>query len=130
MSKPLTDSDVKQLLRLDVVDDIINGRISYSPEFRAEAVQRWQNGETPQEIFRSKGLDPALIGRKRIERCMSRWTEGLTRKTVRRVKTKSSRPTYQDLKKQVQKMKLENVMLKVKVEQLQAVLDAMENRKR
>lgn len=117
MSKPLTDHDVKQLLKLDAVDDVQNGRIVYSPDFRDQVVKRYLDGESPAEIFRSNGLDPSLIGRKRIERCVSRWTEGLPRHTIH-TPSDADRPSYTELKKQLERARLENVMLKVELGRL------------
>ena len=34
---------------------------------------RYNAGESPAAIFREAGLDPKLIGYKRIERCIARW---------------------------------------------------------
>ena len=34
---------------------------------------RYHAGESPVELFREAGLDPSLIGYKRIERCFARW---------------------------------------------------------
>lgn len=117
MGKQLTEADVKRLLRLDAVDSVINGRIAYSPEFKDEAIRRYLDGETPNEIFRSFGLDPELIGRKRIERCMSRWTEGMPRRSIR-TPTGKERLTYKELKRQLEKAKLENIMLKAELGKL------------
>ncbi|MDR1355483.1 MAG: hypothetical protein LBJ43_04425 [Propionibacteriaceae bacterium] len=36
---------------------------------------RYQAGEKPSVIFAAAGLDPALIGYKRVERAISRWKE-------------------------------------------------------
>ncbi|WP_318793190.1 hypothetical protein, partial [Bifidobacterium longum] len=41
--------------------------------FKREAVTRYRRGESPVRIFREAGLDPRLIGNKRIERCIARW---------------------------------------------------------
>ena len=35
--------------------------------------ERDRRGDSPAVIFREAGLDSAVIGYKRIERCMSRW---------------------------------------------------------
>lgn len=51
------------------------GRITYTREFRDDVVRRYMRGERPVTIFRSWGLDPKLVGHKRIERCIARWKE-------------------------------------------------------
>ena len=51
----------------------IRTRITYTDSFKREAVTRYRRGESPVRIFREAGLDPRIIGNKRIERCIARW---------------------------------------------------------
>ncbi|MBW3081565.1 hypothetical protein [Bifidobacterium saguinibicoloris] len=48
-------------------------RIRYTDEFKIESLRSYFNGESPVQIFRKAGLDSALIGNKRVERCFARW---------------------------------------------------------
>ena len=50
-------------------------RIIYAPWFIDECIRRYKAGEGPVAIFRSHGLGPDIIGRKRIERCIARWRD-------------------------------------------------------
>lgn len=72
--------------RLTVEDGIILGRsaiveqvnvrnntIRFTLGFQREFISRYRAGEPPIDIFRSHGVTPELIGRKRIERCTARW---------------------------------------------------------
>ncbi|OZG69535.1 HTH domain-containing protein [Bifidobacterium eulemuris] len=61
------------LLTLPAVADVSEYRIHYSPEFRKQFLRRYRAGESPVALFREAGLDPKIIGRKRIERCTNRW---------------------------------------------------------
>lgn len=66
--------EVHYLRSLPAVRDVRNNRtILYSDEFKRECLSRYYAGETPSSIFRRAGLDPMLIGSKRIERCIARW---------------------------------------------------------
>lgn len=65
--------EVEYLQSLPAVKRVINGRIIYDGAFKRECVRRYRNGESPSRIFRDAGLDPDLIGSKRIERCVARW---------------------------------------------------------
>ena len=65
--------EVEFLESLPAVERVVNGRIVYSDEFKRECLRRYNAGESPSEIFRRSGLDTALIGYKRIERCFARW---------------------------------------------------------
>ena len=46
---------------------------THTDSFKREAVTRYRRGESPVRIFREAGLDPRIIGNKRIERCIARW---------------------------------------------------------
>ena len=65
--------EIAYLTSLPAVSGVSSGRIRYTEEFRVECMRRYENGDSPVRIFRDAGLSPALIGYKRIERCISRW---------------------------------------------------------
>lgn len=66
----------QEILRsLPAVAEVTATRIYYTAAFRQEALARYEEGGSPVEIFREAGLDPKLIGYKRIERCFARWRE-------------------------------------------------------
>ena len=54
---------------------ITSKRITYTDDFKRYCVTRYNKGASPVRLFREAGLDPALIGYKRIERCFARWRE-------------------------------------------------------
>lgn len=64
------------LMSLPAVADVTAQRIRYSDQFRVECMVRYAAGESPTALFREAGLDPELIGYKRIERCIARWKRG------------------------------------------------------
>lgn len=63
------------LASLPAVESVSTSRIRYSDRFRVEAMCRYNAGESPSAIFREAGLDPKLIGYKRVERCIARWKQ-------------------------------------------------------
>ena len=65
--------EIEYLESLPAVERVVNGRIVYADDFKRECIRRYRAGESPSEIFRRSGLDAALIGNKRIERCIARW---------------------------------------------------------
>lgn len=77
MSRAFTPEEQAYLASLSAVQSVSESTITYAPEFRATCMDRYYAGESPTEIFRSEGLDPALIGGKRIERCVSRWRHSI-----------------------------------------------------
>lgn len=71
--------EIRYLQSLPAVANVTPTRISYTKAFRDECMYRYWNGESPVEIFRRAGLDSALIGYKRIERCFARWRKEYSR---------------------------------------------------
>ena len=63
------------LASLPAVESVSTSRIRYSDRFRVEVMCRYNAGESPSAIFREAGLDPKLIGYKRVERCIARWKQ-------------------------------------------------------
>lgn len=61
------------LASLPAVESVSALHIRYADSFRIEVMCRYNAGESPAAIFREAGLDPKLIGYKRIERCIARW---------------------------------------------------------
>ncbi len=63
------------LASLPAVRSVSASHIRYTDQFRVECMCRYDAGESPSSIFREAGLDPKLIGYKRVERCIARWKE-------------------------------------------------------
>ncbi|OXN00282.1 hypothetical protein Tam10B_1505 [Bifidobacterium vansinderenii] len=72
-------SDLSYLQSLPAVKRVsVTGgrlRITYEEGFRRMVARRYRAGDSPARIFREAGLDSALIGYKRIERCIARWRD-------------------------------------------------------
>lgn len=64
------------LRSLPAVDMVTDTRIYYTSEFRRDAMRQYGAGGSPAQIFRDAGLDPKIIGYKRIERAIARWKSG------------------------------------------------------
>ncbi|OZG65646.1 HTH domain-containing protein [Bifidobacterium eulemuris] len=76
MARQLFSSRTRKALEsLDAVVSVSAARITYSEDFRKECMRRYAQGESPAAIFREAGLDPKIIGYKRIERCIARWRD-------------------------------------------------------
>lgn len=72
-SRSFSRVEIRYLRSLPAVASVTSTRITYSDAFRASATARYLAGESPVKIFREAGLDPQLIGYKRIERAFARW---------------------------------------------------------
>lgn len=73
--REFTRKERAYLMSLPAVLSISGRRIYYAPEFRDDCLHRYEHGESPVAMFREAGLDPKLIGYKRIERCFARWRQ-------------------------------------------------------
>ena len=67
--------EIKYLKSLSAVAEATAKRITYTDDFKRYCVVHYNEGASPVRMFREAGLDPALIGYKRIERCIARWRE-------------------------------------------------------
>lgn len=68
-----SDEEVAYLKTLPAVADATRNRIIYAETFKVDCVLRYAQGESPVQLFREAGLDPSLIGYKRIECAIARW---------------------------------------------------------
>ena len=65
--------EMRYLMNLPAVANVTRSRITYAEAFRRSCLRRYINGESPVKLFREAGLDPSLVGYKRIARCFARW---------------------------------------------------------
>ena len=75
MSKILfTDVQVKKLSKNKWIKNITNKGITYTNEFKYKLVKECENHKKfPQDVFRECGIDPEIVGKKRIECSAYRW---------------------------------------------------------
>ena len=74
-SKKFTSVERAYLLSLDAVESVSESYITYSEAFKAKCMRLYKEGASPARIFREAGLDPKIIGYKRIERSVARWRQ-------------------------------------------------------
>ncbi len=67
-----TDEQVKLLEANPYIDKVSNKSIKYSQTFKEEFWNRYSNGETPSMIISSFGIDPHILGNKRISNIVQR----------------------------------------------------------
>lgn len=72
-----TLEQVAYLESLPAVESVRGSRIRYTDAFRRECLARYARGEHPVALFREAGLDPRIVGYKRIERAFARWRSGV-----------------------------------------------------
>ena len=73
-ARTFTARERAYLSSLDAVESVDgSSRVHYADWFRDECMRRYRAGEKPAALFREAGLDPKLIGHKRVERAFARW---------------------------------------------------------
>ena len=50
-------------------------QITYTGEFKIEAIKQYEKGLTPKEIFERSGIDLSLTGKRNPSHCLSRWNK-------------------------------------------------------
>ncbi len=125
MSKILfTNAQIKKLNKNKWIKRISNKGITYTDEFKYKLVKECENYKKfPQDVFRECGIDPEIVGIKRIESSAYRWRKQLnsigeikdTRKDVLGRPLKHELSDKEKLKRAEAKIKLleaENELLK------------------
>lgn len=94
VARPLTRKETEELVKRPEIIDIVQNKhgqwILFTTEFQDEVTLRYLRGESETKIFRSHGLGPETIGRKRIERCVYRWCNHPSRSRVERWRREDS----------------------------------------
>lgn len=71
MRRRFTQTEVYYLNTLPAVERASMDRITYSKEFQVRCMAQYLRGNGPTSIFASAGLDPKIMGGKRIERAVA-----------------------------------------------------------
>ena len=76
MSKTIfTEEEQGQLLKNKNISRCGEGSITYSKDFKVEAVKLYKQGLTSTEIFRQAGFDLGVMGRDRPRECLKHWNK-------------------------------------------------------
>lgn len=116
---------ISELLRNEYIDKCSSKSITYNKTFKLLAVQRYAEGMTATQIFRSVGLTLELVGEYVPDNCLKRWRKtfkikgaaGLvTEERGRATGSQRGRPRTKNLTdaEQIKRLKIENAYLKAK----------------
>ena len=64
--KPLSPEEIAQLRSSPYVEGVIEERISFTPEFKRMAYDQLVRGKTMREILDEHGINPQILGNRRI----------------------------------------------------------------
>lgn len=74
MSKRIfTSEQTAEIKRNEHVIRCSERSITWSQQFKVQAVKRYEQGFTPREIFKQAGFDLSIIGRDEPRDCLKRW---------------------------------------------------------
>ena len=74
MSKKLfTDQEQKILRKHPYVKAVSEKGITYTDEFKAIAIKRYEDGKSSREIFEDAGFDIDIVGIQRVHSALKRW---------------------------------------------------------
>ena len=62
--KSLTEEQIQELLKSKFVEKVFQNRIIYTNEFKLYALEQYQSGKPPVEIFVEAGINLDIVGRK------------------------------------------------------------------
>ena len=93
-------------------------QIKYSKEFKIQAVKEYQEGLTPQEIFKQHKINVSTTSKKNPSHCLSRWNkiykergeQGLTEEN--RGGGRPKIPKFKDEKEKIKYLELQVAYLK------------------
>jgi transposase len=104
MSKNLyTEYQIKELEKNPNVLRVSERSISYHPTFKVKAVQEYNNGKIPSQIFIEHGFNLEVVGKEQPKRCLQRWRETFEKfgeagfETERRGKGSTGRPSSKSM---------------------------------
>lgn len=116
MSKILfTDSQVKKLSKNKFIKNISNKAITYTDEFKIKLVKECEDFKKfPRDVFKESGIDPEIVGERRIANCANRWRKQYkeTGNITDTRKGSSGRPLERELS---DKEKLQRAEAKIKL---------------
>lgn len=120
-----TPEQINLLSTNKYVKSISEKAITYTNEFKIQFIADTNNGKTAIEIFKDAGLDPQILGKKRIHTAKKRWTKAYKEHGVSGLndtrKGNSGRPRKTELtdkdiiakqQAQIEYLKQENELLK------------------
>lgn len=132
MSKIIfTKENIERLKQNKYVKQVSEKAITYTDEFKHQAIEQSEKGLMSTEIFEQAGFDLSIIGRKRAKNSLDRWKRSYKESGVMglrdRRKDNSGRPLERELslEEQLEREKAKRKFLEVQLEFLKK-LDMIE----
>ena len=108
----LTKKELSVLCNNPNVTSCTNKSITYSPEFKVNAVKEYVTGIKPEDIFTKAGFDISIIGEETPRQCLIRWMGNIKNKGLDSLKNeqrgvKKSKSNTEIESQELKRLKLE-----------------------
>jgi len=121
--KPYTVQEKEELLKSEAIEKIEHLTITYSKQFKIYAVEAYNKGKTPRQIFNEAGIKEEIIGKKMPGWCLKRWKKTYSEQGINGLLNEnrgigsSGRPRTKNLtiEEKLSKLERENEILKEQV---------------
>lgn len=124
MNKVLTNKEIEHLRLIPYISSVNRTRIAFSNEFKLLFIEQYyHNNIGPTEIFRMYGIDPKLIGSKRIESAARRWKKSWSVGVLGKNKDYNSK-SVDDIST-IEQLRVENGQLKKRIIELETKLNSL-----
>lgn len=122
--KDYTKSEIEELKKNKYVEDVRKDKITFTREFKILFMKEFNGGKGNLQIFSENGLNPLLVGKRRIKGCTRNWKKQakndptFSKQGYHLIKKESSeekKKRLQDIKylqKRVNQLEMENEFLK------------------
>lgn len=122
--KDYTKDEIEELKKNKYVEEIRKDKITFTKEFKILFMKEFNNGKGNLQIFAENGLNPLLVGKRRIKACTRNWKKQakndstFSRQGYHPIKKESNeekKKRLQDIKylqKRVNQLEMENEFLK------------------
>ena len=113
-----TNTQIDELKKNKYVEDVRKDKITFTREFKILFIKEFNKGKGNLQIFAENGLDPLLVGKRRIKVCTRNW-----KKQAKNDPTFSRKLGYHHIKKETdeeKKKRLQNIKyLQKRINQLE-----------
>ena len=119
-----TKAEIEELKKNKYVEEVRKDKITFTKEFKILFIKEFNNGKGNLQIFSENGLNPLLVGKRRIKSCTRNWKKQakndptFSRQSYHPIKKETNeekKKRLQDIKylqKRVNQLEMENEFLK------------------
>lgn len=111
MTKTFSTTEIQALRKSSYVEKVTSTKIIYGKRFEEEYHQLIQRGCSPRDSFKYLGLDPDIVGEKRINRYHQRYKTNEETNPYQGLSTEELRQKLKEKKQEIELLKQEREFL-------------------